>query len=123
MDDIRLIGELAIKHDLRIVADEVYREFAYDGKDITSFGMVPEIEYRVILIDSVSKRFSACGARVGCIVSKNKDLMDSVMKIAQEDCAVLTLDQIGVASTSQTRSFILRQGKRRVRSEKRRGVR
>ena len=98
MDDIRLIGELAIKHDLWIVADEVYREFAYDGKDITSFGMVPEIRDRVILIDSVSKRFSACGARVGCIVSKNKDLMDSVMKIAQGRLCCPTLDQIGAAA-------------------------
>ena len=98
MDDIRLIGELAIKHDLWIVADEVYRECAYDGKDITSFGMVPEIRDRVILIDSVSKRFSACGARVGCIVSKNKDLMDSVMKIAQGRLCCPTLDQIGAAA-------------------------
>lgn len=98
MDDIRLIGELAIKHDLWIVADEVYREFAYDGKDITSFGMVPEIRDRVILIDSVSKRFSACGARVGCIVSKNRDLMDSVMKIAQGRLCCPTLDQIGAAA-------------------------
>ena len=98
MDDIRLIGELAIKHDLWIVADEIYREFAYDGKDITSFGMVPEIRDRVILIDSVSKRFSACGARVGCIVSKNKDLMDSVMKIAQGRLCCPTLEQVGAAA-------------------------
>lgn len=98
MDDIRLIGELAIKHDLWIVADEVYREFAYDGKDITSFGMIPEIRDRVILIDSVSKRFSACGARVGCIVSKNRDLMDSVMKIAQGRLCCPTLEQVGAAA-------------------------
>ncbi len=98
MEDIKLIGELAVKHDLWIVADEVYREFAYDGNDITSFGMIPEIRDRVILIDSVSKRFSACGARVGCIVSKNKDLMDSVMKIAQGRLCCPTLDQIGAAA-------------------------
>ncbi len=98
MDDIKLIGEIAAKHDLWIIADEVYREFIYDGGEITSFGMLPELQDRVIIIDSVSKRFSACGARVGCIVSRNKELMDSVMKLAQGRLCCPTLDQVGAAA-------------------------
>ncbi|MDQ9778106.1 aminotransferase class I/II-fold pyridoxal phosphate-dependent enzyme, partial [Acinetobacter baumannii] len=61
LDEIKLIGEIAKEHDLYIIADEVYREFAYDGREATSFGMVDDIADRVIIVDSVSKRFSACG--------------------------------------------------------------
>lgn len=98
LDEIKLIGEIAKKHDLYIIADEVYREFAYDGRDVTSFGMEPGITDRVIIIDSVSKRFSACGARIGCIVSKNKEFMEAVMKIAQGRLCTSTVDQIGAAA-------------------------
>lgn len=98
LDEIKLIGEIAKKHDLYIIADEVYREFAYDGRDVTSFGMEPGIADRVIIIDSVSKRFSACGARIGCIVSKNKEFMEAVMKIAQGRLCTSTIDQIGAAA-------------------------
>ncbi len=69
--EIAMLSSLAKKHDLFIIADEVYREFVYDGLKYTSFGMIKEIEDRVILVDSVSKRFSACGARIGCISCKN----------------------------------------------------
>lgn len=97
-DDIRLIGQIAIEHDLWIIADEVYREFAYDDRKIASFGLFPEIRDRVIIIDSVSKRFSACGARVGVLASKNEVIMDIVMKIAQGRLCCPTLDQIGAAA-------------------------
>ena len=96
--DMKLIGEIAIKHDLWIIADEVYREFAYDNRPVTSFGMLPELQDRVIIVDSVSKRFSACGARIGCIVSRNAGLMDGIMKIAQGRLCCPTLDQIGAAA-------------------------
>lgn len=98
LDEIKLIGEIAKEHDLFIIADEVYREFAYDGREVTSFGMVPEIADRVIIIDSVSKRFSACGARIGCIVSKNKEFMEGIMKIAQGRLCTSTVDQVGAAA-------------------------
>lgn len=97
LDEMRLIGEIAVEHDLWIVADEVYREFAYDDRQVTSFGMIPEIADRVIIVDSVSKRFSACGARIGFAISKNKDMMDSIMKIAQGRLCTSTVDQIGAA--------------------------
>lgn len=98
LEEMKLIGEIAKKYDLWIIADEVYREFAYDDRKVTSFGMVKELEERVIIVDSVSKRFSACGARIGCVVSKNKDIMDSIMKIAQGRLCTSTVDQVGAAA-------------------------
>lgn len=98
LDEMKLIGEIAEEHDLWIIADEVYREFAYDDRPMTSFGMVPEYADRVIIIDSVSKRFSACGARIGLLISKNHDLISSVMKIAQGRLCVSTVDQVGAAA-------------------------
>ncbi len=97
LDDIRLICQVAEKHDLWIIADEVYREFVYDGNEMTSFGMLPEYADRVIIVDSISKRYSSCGARIGFIVTKNKDMQDGLMKIAQGRLCVPTLEQIGAA--------------------------
>lgn len=98
LDDMKLVGEIAKEHDLWIIADEVYREFAYDNREVTSFGMIDDLSDRVIIVDSVSKRFSACGARVGCVVSKNDDLMDAIMKLAQGRLCCPTLDQVGAAA-------------------------
>lgn len=97
-DDIRLICEVAKKHDLWIIADEVYREFVYDGKEMTSFGTMTEYEDRIIIIDSISKRYSACGARVGLIITKNEELMDNLMKIARGRLCTPTLEQVGAAA-------------------------
>lgn len=97
-EDIELIGDIAVKNDLWIIADEVYREFAYDDRKAVSFGMLTELKDRVIIIDSISKRFSACGARVGCLISKNADIMESAMKLAQGRLCCPTLDQIGAAA-------------------------
>ena len=98
LDEMRLIGEIAKEHDLWIIADEVYREFAYDDREITSFSMLPEYADRVIVIDSVSKRFSACGARIGLLISKNEEFMAQAMKIAQGRLCVSTVDQVGAAA-------------------------
>ena len=94
-EDMRVIADFAKEHDLWILADEVYREFAYDGREMTSFGQLADIEDRVIIIDSVSKRFSACGARIGCLVCKNKEYMAQVYKIAMGRLCVPTLDMVG----------------------------
>lgn len=98
LDEMKLIGEIAKKHDLWIIADEVYREFAYDNREVTSFGMMKALEDRVMIVDSVSKRFSACGARIGCIITKNRELMDNLMKIAQGRLCSPTVEQIGAAA-------------------------
>ncbi|MDD6920160.1 MAG: pyridoxal phosphate-dependent aminotransferase [Eubacteriales bacterium] len=97
-EEMKLICEIAKEHDLWIIADEVYREFAYDDREVTTFAMMEEYADRIIIVDSVSKRFSACGARIGLLVSKSKLLMDSVMKIAQGRLCVSTVDQIGAAA-------------------------
>lgn len=96
--DMQLIVDIAKEHDLWIIADEVYREFAYDGRTAISFGNFEEAAERVVIVDSVSKRFSACGARIGCLVTKNEELQNAVMKIAQSRLCVSTLDQVGAAA-------------------------
>ena len=97
-EEMKLIGDIAKEHDLWIIADEVYREFAYDGREAVSFGQIAEVEDRVIIIDSVSKRFSARGARIGFLISKNTDFIANVMKIAQGRLCVSTVDQVGAAA-------------------------
>lgn len=94
-EEMKTICEFAGKHDLWIIADEVYREFCYDGKEPVSFGALSEYRDRLILIDSVSKRFSACGARIGALITKNQDMMHSALKLAQSRLCTATLDQIG----------------------------
>jgi aspartate aminotransferase len=82
-DEITQLRDLAIKHDLFLIADEVYREFVYDGLEHHSVMNEKGLEQHAILIDSVSKRYSMCGARIGCVVSKNKELIATVIKYAQ----------------------------------------
>ncbi|MEZ6094998.1 MAG: pyridoxal phosphate-dependent aminotransferase [Pirellulaceae bacterium] len=83
------------KHDLFLIADEVYREFVYDSlKHVSTLGL-KDIEQNVIVIDSISKRFSACGARIGCVVSRNRDLMQAILKMAQARLSPPTYGQIG----------------------------
>lgn len=97
-DEINLIREIALEKNLYIIADEVYKEFVYDGLDFISFSHFKDIEDRVIVPDSISKRYSACGARIGCIASKNKEIMKSMLKLAQSRLAVATLEQVGAAN-------------------------
>jgi aspartate aminotransferase len=83
LDEIKKLKELALKYDLFLIADEVYREFVYDGATHHSVMSLKGLEENAIIIDSVSKRYSMCGARIGCIVSKNKDLIQTALKYAQ----------------------------------------
>lgn len=101
-EEIDIIGKIAIENNLWIIADEVYREFVYDGLSYTSFGNVKEIEDRVVIIDSVSKRYSACGARIGSIASKNKGLIAQILKLCQGRLCVPTLEQIGSVELYKT---------------------
>lgn len=95
------LREIALKHDLFLIADEVYREFVYDGNRHHSILELPGMENHAIVIDSISKRFSACGARVGCVISRNAQLMDAVMKMAQARLSPPTLGQIGAVALYQ----------------------
>lgn len=82
-DELNTLKEIALKHDLFLIADEVYREFVYDGNTHHSVMNLKGLEQNSILIDSVSKRYSACGFRIGCLISKNKEVMQTAMKFAQ----------------------------------------
>lgn len=94
-EEVRMVADIAREKDLYIIADEVYREFCYDGKEATSFGTMTDVLDRIIIIDSVSKRFSACGARIGSLTSKNKEVMAAALKLGQARLCVPTLEMIG----------------------------
>lgn len=102
--ELYMISEIAKENDLWIISDEVYREFVYDGLEYTSFGNIKEVEDRVIIIDSVSKRYSACGARIGSIASKDKTLIAGILKLCQGRLCVSTLDQVGSVELYNTPS-------------------
>lgn len=102
-DEIQQLASLVKKHDLFLIADEVYREFIYDDTDKHYSVMnVPGIEEHAIMIDSVSKRYSMCGARIGCIVSKNKEVMATAMKFAQARLSPPTFAQIASEAALET---------------------
>jgi aspartate aminotransferase len=92
-EELLKLKSIVQKHDLFLFADEVYREFCYDGAVPMSVMNLEGIEQNVVMIDSVSKRFSMCGARIGCLISKNKDVMGAVMKFAQARLSPPTIDQ------------------------------
>lgn len=94
-DEVEAVAKLAKEKGLFIIADEVYREFVYDDLKYTSFGEMKDIADRVIIVDSVSKRYSACGARIGSIACKNKDLIKGVLKLCMGRLCVPTLEQVG----------------------------
>ena len=101
-EEILQLAEIVKKHDLFLIADEVYREFIYDGEEHFSIMNVPGLEENAIMIDSVSKRYSMCGARIGCIVSKNKEVMATAMKFAQARLSPPTLAQIASEAALDT---------------------
>ncbi|MFC6096198.1 pyridoxal phosphate-dependent aminotransferase [Flavobacterium qiangtangense] len=101
-EEILQLAEIVKKHDLFLIADEVYREFIYDGEEHFSVMNVPGLEEHAIMIDSVSKRYSMCGARIGCIVSKNKEVMATAMKFAQARLSPPTYAQIASEAALET---------------------
>ena len=101
-EEILKLAEIVKKHDLFLIADEVYREFIYDGEKHFSVMNVAGLEDHAIMIDSVSKRYSMCGARIGCIVSKNKEVMATAMKFAQARLSPPTYAQIASEAALET---------------------
>jgi aspartate aminotransferase len=92
--ELERVAKLAIKHGIYIIVDEVYREFIYDGISHTSILQMEGIEERAIMVDSISKRFSACGARIGAVVSRNDEVIKAIIKFAQARLCPPTIDQI-----------------------------
>ncbi|TFG75423.1 MAG: pyridoxal phosphate-dependent aminotransferase [Flavobacteriales bacterium] len=101
-EEIQKLAKIVKKHDLFLIADEVYREFTYDGREHYSVLQVEGLEENAIMIDSVSKRYSMCGARVGCLVSKNKEVVKTVLKFAQARLSPPTLAQLASEAALET---------------------
>lgn len=97
-EEMKLLADIAKEHDLFIIGDEVYREFVYGGEPLMSLLQLDGYDENVVVIDSVSKRFSACGARIGCMITRNQALYDQAMKWCQGRLCASTIDQ--VASTA-----------------------
>ena len=105
-DELESLKEIVVKNNLFLIADEVYREFAYDGEKHHSVLNISGIENHAIVIDSTSKRYSMCGIRVGCIVSKNKDVISTALKFAQARLSPPTFGQIaGEAALCTPQSY------------------
>lgn len=100
--ELEALKELVKKHDLFLLSDEVYREFCYDGKEYVSVMHLSGIENNVILLDSISKRYSACGARIGALITKNKEVMASALKFAQARLSPPSYGQIGAEAALET---------------------
>jgi aspartate aminotransferase len=101
-EEIQKLATIVKKHDLFLIADEVYREFVYDGNVHYSIMQEPGLDDYAIMIDSVSKRYSMCGARIGCLVSKNKSLIQTALKFAQARLSPPTLAQIASEAALET---------------------
>ena len=101
-DELEALRDMALKHDLFVIADEVYREFVYDGAEAISVLSLAGLEQHAVLIDSVSKRYSMCGARIGCMVSKNAELMGTALKFAQARLSPPTYEQIAAEAALAT---------------------
>lgn len=95
---LRLITKIAHEHGLYLICDEVYREFVYDHDTIFCAGKYRDIDKNIVIIDSVSKRFSSCGARIGMMISRNHELMDQALKFCQGRLCTATLDQVGATA-------------------------
>ena len=115
-EEMRMIADIAKEHDLFLICDEVSREFCYDEKfGVPTMAHFHDIDDNLVIIDSVSKRFSACGARVGCVVTKNPELQSALLKFCQSRLSVATIDQIGAAALYSVDPSFFRQCKEEYR--------
>ncbi len=101
-EELETLRDIVIKHDLFLFADEVYREFCYDGNLHHSILKIQGLEQHAVVIDSTSKRYSMCGIRVGCIISKNKELMNTALKFAQARLSPPTFGQVAAEAALNT---------------------
>lgn len=105
-EELETLRDIVLKHNLWLFSDEVYREFVYDGKEHISVLNLEGLDQNAIVVDSVSKRYSLCGVRIGCVVSKNAEFMQSVMKLAQARLSPPTLGQVaGEAATATSQAY------------------
>ena len=101
-EELKIIGDIAKENNIYVISDEVYRLLSYDNRIATSMGSFPEYEENTVIIESISKTYSACGARIGAVVSKNKEFMTEVYKLCQARLSVSSLDMIGAEGLYNT---------------------
>jgi aspartate aminotransferase len=102
LQELEALKDIVLKHDLYLMSDEVYKEFCYDGESFASVFHLKGIENQAIVMDSISKRYSACGARIGCLISKNQEVMNTALKFAQARLSPPTFEQIGAEAALDT---------------------
>jgi len=107
--EVKMLADLAIKHNLFIISDEPYQEIVFDGCEILPFALLPKIVGQLIVVDSVSKRFNLCGARVGCVASKNEEVMQAILRFAQGRLAVPTLEQLAIVPLLENYQIYLKK--------------
>lgn len=118
-DEIKMIAEIAKEHDLYIVADEVYRQFVYDDNiEYLSTLKLADVSDRVIVIDSISKHYSACGARIGLIASKNHEFLSYVLKFCQARLCVSTIEQHAASNLINTMDSYFEDVKTKYRNRR-----
>ncbi|HRU60070.1 MAG TPA: pyridoxal phosphate-dependent aminotransferase [Bacteroidia bacterium] len=101
-EELESLRDIVQKHDLWLFSDEVYREFCYDGKQYTSVMHLKGIEQNVVMLDSISKRYSACGARIGALITRNKDLQATALRFAQARLSPPTFGQVAAEAAIDT---------------------
>lgn len=110
-DELLQLLNLCKKYDIFLIVDEVYREFCYDGKEFTSVLSFEEFSDRVICVDSFSKRYSMCGARIGALVSKNKEVLENALKLSQARLCPPDIEQVAALAALNTDDSYLREVK------------
>jgi aspartate aminotransferase len=95
-EELDAIAQVAVEHDLFVICDEVYREFVFDGGTVRSFTQFEDLAQRIIVVDSVSKRFNACGVRIGCMATHNREVLDIALRFCQARLSVPTAEQLMV---------------------------
>ncbi|MGD9253934.1 MAG: pyridoxal phosphate-dependent aminotransferase [Holophagae bacterium] len=95
-EELEAVARIAVEHDLFVICDEVYREFVFDGGQVRSFTKFTDLAQRIIVVDSVSKRFNACGVRIGCLATHNREVLDVVLRYCQARLSVPTAEQLMV---------------------------
>lgn len=100
--EMESLRDLVLEHDLYLFSDEVYREFIYDGAEYTSVMHLEGLQERAVLLDSISKRYSACGARIGCLITHNRKILDAGLRLGQARLCPPTLEQIAAQAAVQT---------------------
>jgi aspartate aminotransferase len=101
-EELEMLRDVALERGLYLLADEVYREFVYDGQRHTSIFHLSGLEDRAIMLDSISKRFSACGARIGCLATRNRDVLETCLRFGQARLCPPTVDQIAANAALTT---------------------